>query len=87
MAKWLVKYDSHQQKKGDIYEGDVLPLWLVGKVVLIEESTTPGEDADKSEETAPLNPEGETQTEEETQKEGEAQDQEEGVDPNPFRRN
>lgn len=87
MAKWLVKYDSHQQKKGDIYEGDVLPLWLVGKVVLIEESTTPEEDADKSEETAPLNTEGETQPEEGTPEEGEGQDQEEVADPNPFRRN
>ncbi|HDR1174442.1 TPA: hypothetical protein QB232_002143, partial [Pasteurella multocida] len=48
MAKWLLKYDSHELKKGDVYEGDTLPLWLVGKVVEIEDTfevATPNENS------------------------------------------
>ncbi|MDY0685650.1 hypothetical protein NMW79_05080 [Pasteurella multocida] len=62
MAKWLLKYDSHELKKGDVFEGDMLPLWLVGKVVEIEDafevatpnenSNTLGETSDKGKETS-----------------------------------
>ncbi|HII3771054.1 hypothetical protein ACFGWO_07540 [Pasteurella multocida] len=62
MAKWLLKYDSHELKKGDVYEGDTLPLWLVGKVVEIEDafevatpnenSNTLGETGNKGKETS-----------------------------------
>lgn len=37
MMKYLVTHDSHELKKGDIYEGDRLPLWLVGKATKIAE--------------------------------------------------
>jgi len=37
MMKYLVTHDSHELKKGDTYEGDRLPLWLVGKATLIKE--------------------------------------------------
>ncbi|HDX1038398.1 TPA: hypothetical protein RNX16_000899 [Pasteurella multocida] len=62
MAKWLLKYDSHELKKGDVFEGDTLPLWLVGKVVEIEDafevatpnenSNTLGETSDKGKDTS-----------------------------------
>lgn len=29
--QWLLTHDSHDLKKGDIYEGEKLPLWLAGK--------------------------------------------------------
>lgn len=29
--KWILTHDSHELKKGDIYEGKKLPAWLVGK--------------------------------------------------------
>lgn len=35
--KWLLTHDSHKLKKGDIYEGETLPLWLVGKALEVEE--------------------------------------------------
>lgn len=35
--KWLLTHDSHKLKKGDVYEGETLPLWLVGKAVEVEE--------------------------------------------------
>lgn len=35
--KWLLTHDSHKLKKGDIYEGEGLPLWLVGKALEVEE--------------------------------------------------
>lgn len=31
--RWLLTHDSHELKKGEIYEGDKLPAWLVGKAV------------------------------------------------------
>ena len=34
--KWLLTHDSHEMKKGDIYEGESLPSWLVGKVSLVD---------------------------------------------------
>ncbi|HII3693475.1 TPA: hypothetical protein ACY36Z_000736 [Pasteurella multocida] len=55
MAKWLLKYDSHELKKGDVYEGDTLPLWLVGKVVEIEDTfevATPNENSNTLGETS-----------------------------------
>ncbi|MEQ5184338.1 hypothetical protein ABN222_07375 [Providencia alcalifaciens] len=39
MPKYLLTHNSHELSKGDIYEGDELPAWLVGKVKLISEST------------------------------------------------
>lgn len=35
--KFLLTHDSHELKKGEIYEGDALPLWLVGKAVPLTE--------------------------------------------------
>lgn len=32
--KYILTHDSHQLKKGDMYEGDTLPAWLAGKAVL-----------------------------------------------------
>ncbi|GEM_PF-1030791 len=29
--KWMLTHDSHELKKGDIYEGVSLPVWLEGK--------------------------------------------------------
>ncbi|HEJ7996874.1 TPA: hypothetical protein SMI16_002303 [Serratia liquefaciens] len=29
--KWIVTHDSHKLEKGEFYEGETLPLWLVGK--------------------------------------------------------
>lgn len=29
--KWMLTHDSHELKKGDIYEGASLPVWLEGK--------------------------------------------------------
>ncbi|HHQ6537924.1 TPA: hypothetical protein ACSTJY_003303 [Serratia fonticola] len=36
--KYILTHDSHQLKKGDVYEGDTLPAWLVGKAVLASAS-------------------------------------------------
>ncbi|HDL1233932.1 TPA: hypothetical protein PWY77_002151 [Mannheimia haemolytica] len=48
--KWLLTHDSHELKKGDVYEGETLPLWLVGKAIEIEEKSfevaTPSDHAD-----------------------------------------
>lgn len=35
--KFLLTHDSHELKKGEIYEGDSLPLWLVGKATPLTE--------------------------------------------------
>lgn len=37
--KWLLTHDSHELKKGDIYEGVSLPLWLTGKAQPLAERT------------------------------------------------
>jgi len=37
--KWLLTHDSHELKKGDIYEGVELPLWLTGKAQPLAERT------------------------------------------------
>lgn len=37
--KWILTHDSHHLKKGDVYEGDNLPAWLVGKASLVEEKS------------------------------------------------
>ena len=29
--QWLLTHDSHKLKKGEVYKGESLPLWLVGK--------------------------------------------------------
>lgn len=46
--KYLVTHDSHDLKKGDVYEGDELPLWLAGKAIPLTEKSfevaTPAED-------------------------------------------
>lgn len=46
--KWVLTHDSHELKKGDVYEADSLPSWLVGKVYLAEdrvfEVATPDKD-------------------------------------------
>lgn len=31
--QWLLTHDSHKLKKGQVYEGETLPAWLVGKVI------------------------------------------------------
>lgn len=45
--KWMLTHDSHELKKGQIYEGEELPLWLVGKAIPVSdqvlEVATPGE--------------------------------------------
>ncbi|MBO6227485.1 MAG: hypothetical protein J6N68_07460 [Shewanella sp.] len=35
--KFLLTHDSHELNKGEIYEGDSLPLWLVGKATPLTE--------------------------------------------------
>jgi len=44
--KWILTHDSHTLKKGEIYEGDVLPAWLQGKATPLAadsfEVATPG---------------------------------------------
>ena len=37
MAKFILTHDSHELKKGDSIECDVLPAWLVGKVMPVAE--------------------------------------------------
>lgn len=37
--KFLLTHDSHEMKKGEIYEGDALPLWLVGKATPLTDKT------------------------------------------------
>lgn len=45
--KWMLTHDSHKLVKGDIYEGEYLPLWLSGKAIPVSEQVlevaTPGE--------------------------------------------
>ncbi|HCB2205669.1 TPA: hypothetical protein MYR09_000659 [Citrobacter farmeri] len=45
--KWLLTHDSHNLKKGDVYTGESLPLWLAGKAIPVSdqvlEVATPGE--------------------------------------------
>lgn len=45
--KWMLTHDSHELKKGEIYEGESLPLWLAGKTIPVSgqvlEVATPGE--------------------------------------------
>lgn len=44
--KWILTHDSHELKKGEIYEGKSLPAWLVGKANPVSsdafEVATPG---------------------------------------------
>ncbi|MBI6135082.1 hypothetical protein JEP93_17970 [Serratia marcescens] len=35
--QWLLTHDSHELKKGDIYKGETLPLWLAGKAIPVGE--------------------------------------------------
>lgn len=45
--QWLLTHDSHELKKGEVYKGETLPLWLVGKAIPVGdqvlEVATPGE--------------------------------------------
>lgn len=44
--KWLLTHDSHELKKGEVFEGVTLPAWLNGKVTPLSadsfEVATPG---------------------------------------------
>ena len=31
--KWLLTHDKKKKKKGEVYTGESLPLWLVGKAI------------------------------------------------------
>ena len=31
--QWLLTHDSHELKKDEVYKGETLPLWLVGKAI------------------------------------------------------
>jgi hypothetical protein len=42
--KYILTHDSHTFKKGDVFEGETLPAWLVGKAVLASENL-PGSEA------------------------------------------
>lgn len=33
LKKWVLTHDSHELKKGEFFEGNELPAWLVGKAV------------------------------------------------------
>ena len=35
--KWLLTHDSHKLKKGEVYKGESLPLWLVGKAIPVSD--------------------------------------------------
>ncbi|HAT7730609.1 TPA: hypothetical protein JAX37_002460 [Enterobacter cloacae] len=35
--KWLLTHDSHELKKGEVYKGDTLPLWLAGKAIPVSD--------------------------------------------------
>ncbi|NPE52406.1 hypothetical protein E0I03_15370 [Dickeya dadantii] len=35
--KWLLTHDSHELKKGEVYEGDSLPPWLAGKAIPVSD--------------------------------------------------
>ena len=45
--KWLLTHDSHELKKGEVYKGETLPLWLAGKAIPVSdkvlEVATPGD--------------------------------------------
>ncbi|MEZ2432587.1 hypothetical protein [Raoultella planticola] len=45
--QWLLTHDSHELKKGDVYKGETLPLWLAGKAIpvgdTVLEVATPAE--------------------------------------------
>lgn len=35
--KWLLTHDSHELKKGEVYKGEALPLWLAGKAIPVSD--------------------------------------------------
>lgn len=35
--KWLLTHDSHKLKKGEVYKGETLPLWLAGKAIPVSD--------------------------------------------------
>ena len=35
--KWLLTHDSHELKKGEVYKGETLPLWLAGKSIPVSD--------------------------------------------------
>ncbi|MDT0208504.1 MULTISPECIES: hypothetical protein [Serratia] len=37
--KWIVTHDSHKLAKGEFFEGEKLPLWLVGKATPIADQS------------------------------------------------
>lgn len=46
LKKWILTHDSHELKKGAVYEGSELPAWLAGKASPVSadafEVATPG---------------------------------------------
>ena len=35
--KWVLTHDSHELKKGEVYKGETLPLWLAGKAIPVSD--------------------------------------------------
>jgi hypothetical protein len=35
--QWLLTHDSHELKKGEVYKGETLPLWLAGKAIPVSD--------------------------------------------------
>ena len=35
--KWLLTHDSHELKKGEVYKGETLRLWLAGKAIPVSD--------------------------------------------------
>ena len=35
--KWLLTHHSHELKKGEVYKGETLPLWLAGKAIPVSD--------------------------------------------------
>lgn len=48
--RWVLTHDSHELKKGEIYEDESLPAWLAGKAVPAVDSVGPSEDLEKAHE-------------------------------------
>ncbi len=46
--QWLLTHDSHELKKGEVYKGETLPLWLVGKAIPVEDHGAGGGDPGRS---------------------------------------
>ncbi|MEM0567616.1 hypothetical protein [Salmonella enterica] len=46
--RWVLTHDSHELKKGQIYEGETLPAWLVGKAVPATTSRNANDDLEEA---------------------------------------